>query len=196
MFDRGYIGKRGPKARTVVSPCGPQVERSPLIAFSHTPLPLPRGPPPYPPLLRHPARLPPPSRPSASTHTHTQRERERERERDAYRTTSPLLSLGPRFGSSSLTSLLLPFPRLLFRRVPRRASSSTCSFSPSTITRDFCLSCPNEPRFFASSAPSFPSRRSLVSLVPAPPLSLPFSLFLSLCLPISLFLSFSSSRSR
>ena len=28
--------QRGPKARTVVSPCGPQVERSPLIAFSHT----------------------------------------------------------------------------------------------------------------------------------------------------------------
>jgi len=111
MFDRGYIGKRGPKARTVVSPCGPQVERSPLIAFSHTPLPLPRGPPPYPPLLRHPARLPPPSRPSASTHTHTQRERERERERERRiqnHLSSPLPRSAPRLFFSHLSAT--PFP--------------------------------------------------------------------------------------
>jgi len=121
MFDRGYIGKRGPKARTVVSPCGPQVERSPLIAFSHTPLPL----------------------------RERERERERETHTEPPLLSSPsvrasALLLSPLCYSLSLVSSSAAFhvgPRLPLGRFLPRPSRET-SASRARMSRDFSQALP------------------------------------------------------
>lgn len=145
---------------------------------------------------RHSARLPRPrpSRPSSFHHT------------------SPLY-LSSRLGSSSLTSLLLPFPGLLFRHVSRRASSSSCSFFfLSTITRETSASRARMSRDFSQTLPLCPR-----SLSPSPPplsppssslhavrlsrscslffllFPLPFSSFFLVC-PSTLLLLFSLAR--